>query len=81
MDRYGQKHVELTNEALVNNQCCHIVYLVGMYIYCKKMIRGPSNVKLLGVFLHKVLSMQAQITFRLLQFHVDFKQHLSIPSF
>ena len=22
--------------ALINNQCCYIVYLVGMYIYCKK---------------------------------------------
>ena len=21
---------------LINNQCCYVVYLVGMYIYCKK---------------------------------------------
>ena len=23
--------------ASINNQCCNIVYLVGMYIYCKKL--------------------------------------------
>ena len=37
MDRYDPKHVELTPEY-------HIAYLVGMYIYCKK-IHGPSTVK------------------------------------
>ena len=35
MDCYGPKHVELTY-ASINNQCCNIVYLVGMYMYCKK---------------------------------------------
>ena len=36
--------------ASINNQCCYIVYLVGMYIYCKKMIHGPSNVKFIYLY-------------------------------
>ena len=46
--------------ASINNQCCYIVYLVGMYIYIyilQKMIHGPSNAKYINLFMY-VLSFQ-----------------------
>ena len=37
--------------ALINNQCCYIVYLVGMYIYCKNDTWTFQYQALLDVYL------------------------------